>query len=328
MEASMKIVNVKAIAPLFVCVALVLAGCGDDDPGPVDAATGAAQVAELGLAAQESSDETLDALLEPLGGAVPLGVAALNPDPCPALTIDASTEPVRSVTVTVEFGTTPETTTPWPPDAADPCLRNGEREGQVYLFGSLVASMTGTRTELERSETLNDLGARKTRNDFVDWHEWRRDGSRSFSRNGFALQASEELVTSRTHVEGDDQTGGTVSTNLEWSFTPLAGSELEAERPRPSGTIEVDGSWAFEGQLLVDTDDDESTPKELVDVNVTHTVATVTPLEYDATCTEFRPRRRIKAGQLLFTRQRGDAAVSFTLTWSACGEEPVKAEVS
>ena len=324
----MKIMKVKTIAPLSLCAALVLAGCSDDNAGPVDAATGAAQVAELGMAAQESSDETLDALLEPLGG-VSLGVAALNPDPCPALTINATTEPVRSVTVTVEFGTTPEATTPWPPEASDPCLRNGEREGgHVYLFGSLVASMTGTRTELERSETLNDLGARKTRNAFVDWHEWRRDGSRTFSRNGFALVASEELVTSRTHVEGGTETGGTVTTNLDWSFTPLGAAELVAERARPSGTIEVDGSWAFEGQLLVDTDDDEATPKELVDVNVTHTVETVTPLEYDATCTEFRPRRRIKAGQLLFTRQRGDAAVSFTLTWSACGEEPVKAETS
>lgn len=319
----MKRVMMKGIAPLALGAALVLAGCGDDNAGPPDPATGAAQVAELGVAAQESSDETLDALLEPLAG-VPLGVAALNPDPCPALTINASTEPVRSVTVTVEFGTTPETTTPWPPDPSDPCLRNGEGDGQVYLFGSLVASMSGTRTELERSETLDDLGARKTRNGFVDWHEWRRDGSRSFARNGFALEASEALVTTRTRVEGDQQTGATVTTELEWSFTPLAGGEVEAERPRPSGTILVNGSWAFEGQLLVDTDDDPSTPKELVDVSVTHTVETVTPLEYDATCTEFRPRRRIKAGQLLFTRQRGDAAVSFTLTWSACGEEPVK----
>lgn len=319
----MKRVMMKGLAPITLAVGAVLAGCSDDNSAPPDPATGAAQVAELGVAAQESSDETLDALLEPLGGA-PLGVAALNPDPCPSINVEATNTPVRSATVTIQFGTTPETTTPWPPDPSDPCLRNGEGEGQVYLFGSLVASMTGTETELERSETLDDLGARKTRNGFVDWHEWRRDGQRTFAKSGFALTASENMVTSRTHSEGSEGRNSTVTSDLEWSFTPVAGTDVEAERPRPSGTIVVNGSWAFEGQLLVDTDDDESTPKELVDVNVTHTVETVAPLEYDATCTEYRPRRRIKAGQLLFTRQRGDAAVSFTLTWSACGEEPVK----
>lgn len=314
------------IAPLTVGVALVLIGCGDDNSGPRDPATTNAQVAELGAAAQESSDETLDALLEPLGG-VPIGVAALNPDPCPAVTVNATTEPARSLTVTLEFGTPPEETTPWPPEASDPCLRGGERGGQVYMFGSVVASMSGTRTELERSEALDDLGARATRNGFVDWHEWRRDGSRAFSKSGAALEASEDLVTSRTRMEDEQQTGATVTSQLEWSFTPSSGSEVQAERPRPSGTIVVNGSWAFEGQLLVDTDDDRSTPKELVDVNASHTVETVTPLEYDATCREFRPRRRIKAGQLLFTRQRGEDVVSFTLTWSACGEEPVKGAV-
>ncbi len=318
--------EMKSLAPAALCGALVLAGCSDDNTGPPDPATGAAQVAELGLAAQESSDETLDALLDPLGGTM-LNASAANAVPCPAFSITATNDPVRSVTMTVEFGTAPEATTPWPPDPADPCLKGGEREGQVYLFGSLVASMTGTRTELERSETLDDLGARKTRNGFVDWHEWRRDGTRSFSRNGFALDADEAMVTSRTRVEDGQETGSTVTTDLAWSFTPAEGGELQAEHARPSGTIVVNGSWAFAGQILVDTDDDRSTPKELVDLDVTHTVETVTPLEYDATCTEFRPRRRIKAGQLRFTRQRGDESVSFTLTWSACGAEPVKEAV-
>jgi hypothetical protein len=302
--------------------ALVLAACGDETSAPPDPATSSAQVAELGSAAQDGSDESLDALLEQLGGSI--GAAQLlNPDPCPSITIEATNTPTRSATVTIEFGSTPETTTPWPPAADDPCLTRGEG-GLVYLFGNLVATMTGTETELERTETLNDVGARATRSEWETWHEWRRDGSRSFSKSGAALEASESMVTSRTHSEGAEGRNATVTSELEWSFTPVAGSEVEAERPRPSGTIVVNGSWRFEGEILVDTDDDESTPKELVEIDVTHTVTTVTPLEYDATCTEYRPRRRIKAGQLLFTRQRGDASVSFTLTWSACGEEPVK----
>lgn len=311
-------------------VTAALGACVDSTSPPVTPALGSAQAAEMGTAARESSDESLDALLEQLGGAV-AGVALLNPNPCPAVTIVATTTPVPSITTTIEFGTTPETTTPWPPDAADPCLKVGEgaREegGTLYLFGRLVASMTGTETELERSEVLNDLGARFSRNDFVDWDEWRRDGSRNFAKSGAALMASENLVTSRRHVEGGAELGSTVTSLLEWSFTPEAGAVVEAERARPSGTIVVNGSWQFAGTIMVDSDRDETTPPELVQVNVTHTVQTVTPLQYDATCTEYRPRRRIKAGQLLFTRQRGDASVSFTLTWSACGEEPVKAEV-
>jgi hypothetical protein len=304
---------------------VLLAACGDNASPPVDPALGSAQAAEMGTAARESSDESLDALLEQLGGGA-AGVAQLNPDPCPSITINASNSPVRSVTLSMEFGTTPETTTPWPPDAADPCLRV-EEGGTLYLFGGLVASMTGTETELERSEALSDLGARFSRNDFVDWREWRRDGSRSFSKSGAALKAQEQLVTSRTASEAGEEFGSTVTSALEWSFTPEAGAVVAAERPRPSGTIVVNGSWQFVGTVKVDTDDNEATPPELVEVNVTHSVETVTPLQYDATCTQYRPRRRIKAGQLLFTRQRGDASVSFTLTWTACGAEPTKAEV-
>ena len=313
---------------LFASV-LALGACSDSNPTantpPVTPAVGSAQVAEMGSAAIEGADETLSSMLETVtdGG---FGAFVIG-GPCPTVTVETVASP-PSIVATIQFGAVPETG-PFPPAADDPCLRSGEHGGQVYLFGKLVASRSGDRSsEFERSEQLSNVGFIASEvADFSTFWRGQRDGSRSFSRDAAGkLLATEDLTTTRKRKTETEEFGNAVTSQLEWSFTPEAGAQLLEAHDRPSGTIVVMGTWHFVGQVRVEHGAEGSVTHELVDVDVTHAVKTNQPLEYDATC-QGPARRRIKAGQLEFTRSSGDASRAFTLTWTACGVEPTKAEV-
>jgi hypothetical protein len=310
--------------------ALALGACSDTNPAgsnpPVTPAVGSAQVAEMATAATEGADETLSSMLETVtdGG---FG-AFVDGARCPTVTMEATTSP-PSLVVTLQFGALPESGT-FPPAADDPCLKGGEHErGQVYLFGKLVARRAGERGgEFERSEELSDVGFIASEvADFSTFWRGQRDGSRRFSRDAAGkLLATEDLTTTRKRKTESDEFGNTVTSQLEWSFTPVSGEVLVEAHARPSGSIVVTGNWHFVGQVRVPQGEEASRTFELVDVDVTHAVKTNQPLEYDATCVG-PARRRIKSGQLEFTRTSGDVTRSFTLTWTACGERPTKAEV-
>jgi hypothetical protein len=314
--------------------ALVLAACDGtsstpNDDTPLTPEVTAAQVEELGAAAVDGADESLGAFLDEVGGFMNL----TNPTPCPTITTNFTHTPVPTFSALIQFGATPETLGSWPPAADDPCLktRDGDRmrpvhmrdAAKVYLYGSLEKQATGTRDQdLERSETLTDLGFVATRGDFTDFHRAERDGTRRFSRTTSGIAANEELVTTRSTKLGETTVSNTATSDLEWTFTPDAGNVIQPGTLRPDGTITVEGSWAFEGQVFVRGDGSGPVVR---DVDAGYSVTTVTPLVFDAGCIG-RPRERIAAGQLRFTRTRGDQSVSFTLTWNGCGQPPVKAE--
>ncbi|HEX5632692.1 MAG TPA: hypothetical protein VFX50_05665 [Gemmatimonadales bacterium] len=307
----------------------LLAACDGESSSPNGtSATPAAQVAELGTAAYESADESLGAMLDEGTGGL---LSVVNPSPCPLITTSFTNSPVPTATAVVQFGATPETLDAWPPAADDPCLMSRDRGMmrpagmmdalEVYMYGRLEKTVTGTRdADLERSETLTDLGYVSTRSDFSDFHRAERDGTREFSRTASGVTASEALVTTRSRKLGETTVSSTATAALEWTFTPDAGSVIQPGTLRPDGTITVEGSWAFLGQVFVRQEDGGPVVQ---DVDVGFAVATVTPLVYDAGCPG-RPRDRIASGQLAFTRTRGDQTVSFTLTWNGCGVAPVK----
>jgi hypothetical protein len=307
----------------------LLAACDGDSSSPDNtAATPAAQVAELGAAAYEGADESLGAMLDEGSGGL---LSLVNPSPCPLVTTSFTNSPVPTAQAIVQFGATPETLDAWPPADDDPCLKS--RDGgmmrpvgmmdalEVYMFGRLETTVTGTRdADLERTETLTDLGYVSTRSDFSDHHRAERDGTRAFSRTTSGVTASEDLVTTRSRKLGELTVSNTATATLDWTFTPDAGSVIQPGTLRPDGTITVEGSWAFAGQVLVRQD---GSGPVVQDVDVGYAVTTVAPLVYDAGCLG-RPRERIASGQLKFTRTRGDQTVSFTLTWSGCGVAPVR----
>jgi hypothetical protein len=323
--------------------ALALVACSDSSTSPGTTPTGStvaqAQVQEVGNAVLDDADESLASVLDQVGG----GMMGLNTSPCPTITSNFTNVPVPTYTATVQFGTLPEATTPWPPAADDPCLRTvtdrdwHDRDGmggmmgdgltlKVYLFGKLEKSVTGTRdADFERSETATDLGWVRSVTDFADFVRMQRNGTRTFSRTAAGLQASEDMTTARERKLGDKDLKSTITGSLAWSFVPVDGATLVSRESRPSGNITVTGSHHFVGDVPV-RDPDTGTIS-VVSVDVTHAVSTNTPLLYDSSCTQYPPRRRIASGQLLFSRTDGTATKSFTITWSGCGQEPVKAEV-
>ena len=319
---------------------LALAACSDSSstPNPTDPAVAQAQVREVGAAVLDDADESLASVLDQVGG----GMMGLNTSPCPAITSTFTNDPVPTFYAKVQFGTLPEVTTPWPPAADDPCLRTGERgwgdrDGmggmmggdltmKVYLFGLLEKTVTGTRdTDFERTETATDLGWVRSLDDFTDFVRMQRNGTRSFSRTATGLQATESMTTTRERRLADKDLKSTITAALEWSFVPVDGATLVSRESRPSGHITVTGTHHFVGDVPVHSATDGAIT--VTSVDVTHAVSTATPLFYDSSCTTFPPRRRIASGQLLFTRTSGGTAQSFTITWSGCGVEPVKAEV-
>jgi hypothetical protein len=322
-------------------LALVLAACSDSssspDATPITPAVADAQVQEMAAAVLDDADESLASVLDEIGGGM-MGFS--NTAPCPLITSSFTNDPAPSFTARVQFGTLPEATTPWPPAADDPCLRTGEAGWrdrdrhmggsdltmQVYLFGLLEKRVSGTRdADLERTETAIDLGWVRSVNDFTDFVRMQRNGTRSFSRTAAGLLASEDMVTARQRKLGVHDLESTITAALDWSFVPAEGSTLVSRESRPSGNISVTGSHRFAGEVPVRGETAGSI--SVAEVDVTHSVQTNAPLFYDSSCTQFPPRRRIASGQLQFIRTNGTASRSFTITWSGCGVEPVRAEV-
>jgi hypothetical protein len=299
-----------------------------------------AQVEEVGAAVLDDADESLASVLDQIGGGM---MGFVNPSPCPSITSTFTNDPLPSYTARVQFGTLPEATTPWPPSADDPCLYTGEGGWRdrdhmggmggdltmkVYLFGQLEKLVSGTRdADFERSETATDLGWVRSVNDFTDFVRMQRNGTRRFSRTAAGVLASETMVTARQRKVGAEDLQSTITAELDWSFVPVEGGTLVSRGARPSGNITVTGSHRFVGEIPVRGTDGTDGTVTVADVDATHGVQTNTPLFYDSSCTQVMPRRRIASGQLLFSRTTGTTARSFTITWTGCGVEPVRAEV-
>jgi hypothetical protein len=320
---------------------LALAACSDSASAPdgsnAPSAGARAQVEEVGAAVLDDADESLASVLDEIGGGM-MGLS--NPSPCPLITSTFSNDPVPSFTARVQFGTLPEATTPWPPAADDPCLRTGEAGWRdrdhhmgggdltmkVYLFGLLEKTVAGTRdADLERTESATDLGWVRSVNDFTDFVRMQRNGTRTFSRTAGGLLASEDMVTARQRKLGDNDLASTITAELDWSFVPVEGSTLVSREARPSGNLTVTGAHRFVGEIPVRGETEGTITVASVDAS--HSVQTNAPLFYDSSCSQFPPRRRIASGQLQFTRTNGTATRSFTITWSGCGVEPVRADV-
>lgn len=310
-----------------------LGACSGDNGGSGPGAAPTPEVmqargAEVGAAVVEGIDETLGSMLQAESGsgfmASVVNPLDVNPTPCPTINFTFTNSPVPTWTLTVQFGDTPEVLTPWPPAPDDPCLRGSTERGLGYFFGRLEASRTGTRdSDLERSEKATTLGAIFSHNNFEDYLRLERDGERNFSRTTAGVAIDEDMTTTRTKKRGTETLGSEITSQLEFTFTPVEGQQLIPGEPRPSGTIVINKLWTFQGQVKVRTKDPDTNEPivTIEDVNITKQVETLTPLQYDATC-DAPPSRRIVAGQIRLTHVRGDRTSVVTITWTGCGQRP------
>ncbi|MCZ6755391.1 MAG: hypothetical protein O7E49_08775, partial [Gemmatimonadetes bacterium] len=81
------------------------------------------------------------------------------------------------------------------------------------------------------------------------------------------------------------------------------------QQPLPSGALGIEGTWVFR----------MTNRERLFDVT------TVTPLAYDATCTDARPLLRFTEGEIHKTLVRNGTPVAvIKVTWTGCGQEPTR----
>jgi len=131
-----------------------------------------------------------------------------------------------------------------------------------------------------------------------------RNGSRSVRQSDNTLTAMEQLTTEWTGDMGPQKRSAT-----DWEIDFDGDETIVFGEALPSGDVTITGTWDL----------------SLRERMRSFTVETVTPLHYDATCTDVRPIRRISSGELHKTLAV-DGVVRGVLitTWSACGEAPTR----
>jgi hypothetical protein len=294
-----------------VVLTLGLAACGDDNNGPnnpggnpggdtpgagENGGLSTAQVQSIGAAVSEELDESFAAVVAvspanpferiegfDFAGRVP-ACATTNPE----TPEDPDADQVPT-TLTLTF---------------EDCSRTGPNGASLDLFGSLtVADPSPDEAGIAVSLTADELGFEHTRASGGETVRVTRDGTRSLTGGATGISASEELVSTR-QVGGDDALR--ITKDGTRTFTPDEGQTIVPGEERPSGTITIDGSLTWE--------QGEDT--------FNFTAQTLTPLHYDATCTDQPRGKRIDAGVLQYTRTFDGATESIKLTFTACGTAP------
>jgi len=288
------------LAALSLTLTLTLGACGGDTQGPDDATPLTdAQARELETAATDETEESLAALFEedfddPFGfAAAPAAPAASAecPDRSPRIPENPDGDRVPTV-LTISY------------DPAN-CTRSGREGGSATLFGTRrVSDPFPTVAGFDRDVVLEGLGFELQRDDAT--LRVTRDGSRTVRATAGSLNATEDVTVTRVLTPG-----GSTSMRKQGTaaFTPDEGAALAAGRPRPSGTLTLAGTLAWDG----------------VERDAAFTLTTVTPLHYDAACTESRPAQRFDAGELRYARSVGGRSRGYLrVQFTGCGQRPAR----
>ena len=184
------------------------------------------------------------------------------------------------------------------------CSSTGFRGGTLEITGTIVLSdPQPLAPDFGREASLTEFTWELTSPDERRSYRAVRNGTRTITGNAGGLSLSNTITVERTYPVRDPST---VSHNLLLSFTPAAGQSLAVGEPLPDGTFTKNGTftWSRNGRSR------------------TFVVTTVTPLEWDASCTT---DRKIASGEIHATL--GDGGYIRTV-WTGCGEDPTRTFVS
>lgn len=253
---------------------LSLAGCSDSND-PSSTTLSEAEASDVAEAVADEGDQSLEAVrIDPLGCAEASDSEDNDGDGTP----DAAT---------FTF-------------ALPACSFTGFRGGTLEITGAIVLSdPTPEVPDFAHQATLTDLTWRFTSPNQLRSYTAVRNGTRVLTGNAAGFSLSNNVTVERTYPVRDP---GTVSHNLQLTFTPAAGASLTPGEPLPDGTFTKSGTftWSRNGRTR------------------TFVVTTVVPLEWDASCTT---DRKIVAGETHATL--GDGSYISTV-WTGCGEDPTR----
>ena len=294
----------------LAALALTFGACGGDgpqDPGGGDATPLTdAQLREIEAAAGDETEESLAGLFEE-DFDDPGGLAGIDAAPAASLPASAAAAecPLRSSRIPADpDGDRVPTSLTITFDPAS-CTRTGRDGGTATLFGvRRVSDPAPTVAGFDRDVAFERLGFELRRDGTT--LRVTRDGTRSVRGGTGTLNATEDVTVARVLTPG-----GTASMRKQATaaFAPDAGETLAVGRPRPSGTLTLEGALAWDG-----------TERDAV-----FTLTTVTPLHYDAACTDSRPAQRFDAGELRWARSvDGRSQGYLRVVFTGCGTRPAR----
>ncbi|MBA2628254.1 MAG: hypothetical protein H0U85_09585 [Gemmatimonadales bacterium] len=298
----------RATLYLGLCALTGLGACSSDPTGTGPALSSATS-ADAAAAAQDETEQgadafTLDGIGDPTGASFSSGALAGTASGAP-FSASLSSIPARIGCATVS--STADADNDGAPDnavltfALPACHFDGFRGGSLELTGTItVSDPTPSSADFAFHSLLTDFTFKAT-NAQNESFTAVRNGTRDLTGNGAGLTLANNVTTVRT---ASGRPSMQVVHNLQFSFTPAAGSTLARGAPLPSGTISEAGTLTF-------TRGTESR---------TFTVSTPTPLEYDASCSGPR-RARIRAGEVHWTLASGGYV---RVVWTACGARPTR----
>jgi hypothetical protein len=268
-------------------VAFALAACSGDSTGPSNGLT-SQQRDDIGSVTQDEV-QTSVAALTPGGALNPFSLAPGQPPACvqPSSTANGDGDAV-------------------PDDAiwtftVPPCTYSLPGGGTVAIRGQIeIADPTPTTADFDYSATLTDFKINYADGSASRSYIVLRNGTRSLTGGVGGLTLTTDLTILRTLATFD------VSAHKQWTvtFTPASGSQVEINRPLPSGSITIAGTidWSRPGETFA------------------LAVSTPEALQYDATCTD--TPRKITAGELRVTGSFNGKTGYVRLRWRGCGEGP------
>jgi hypothetical protein len=269
-------------------VLVLLSGCGDLTSGGSGASPSSGQITELMLAAQDELEAQLPQFSVvvpgvPLGGTLPVGCP-----PAPSNTTDSDGDGILD-DATITY------TNP-------PCLLTGLRGGTAAVTGQVRIvdpSVNATSFNLTFTDLTWDYTAPSGGLDYSVI----RNGTLARSGTSSAVTVASLRTTKRQR--GDIIALATLSLDLDWTFTASTPGSIQADQPLPDGSLTVAGSlgWVRSSE------------------HWNLTVATPTPLVYDASCTE---PQRFTSGVMTLTGTVAGQAGTLALVWSNCGTNPAR----
>ena len=185
-----------------------------------------------------------------------------------------------------------------------PCTTTGFFGGTLNVTGSVRVQDSSQSTSGAYTVTLNTLSWQ-----FIDTagtlnYTAVRNGTRSRAGNDstITLFVTDTVKRTRPQITAI----ATISKELTWNFVADTPGDIITNQPLPDGTVTVTGTWHWK--------------RSTEDWSLT--VATPTPLVYDATCTT--TAQRFSAGQVTLTGTVAGTPGTLEINWTACGKQPTR----
>ncbi len=185
-----------------------------------------------------------------------------------------------------------------------PCTTSGFLGGTIGVTGTVRVQDSSQANSGRFTVTLNNLTWAFTDTAGVLSYTAVRKGKRSRSGTDSAvtLVVTDTVQRTRPQITAI----ATISKELTWTFVADTPGDIVTNQPLPKGTVTVGGTWHWR--------------RSTEDWSLT--VATVTPLVYDPTCTT--TAQRFTAGRVTLTGTIAGTPGTLRIDWSQCGVLPTR----